>query len=117
MPQPLGRCKDVFDPVTYLRLGKVMPMVPSAYCRHVVRRADPARLPAQARRDAMLRGKTRCVQEGRFEVHGGRKVWRQLACEGFQVARCMVERLMKTLDLPGMRRGSFIRTTVSGSPR
>lgn len=41
-----------------------------------------------------------------------RKVWKQLRCEGFDVARCTVERLMRELGLPGVRRGSFKVTAV-----
>ncbi len=43
-----------------------------------------------------------------------RKVWRQLNREGISVARCTVERLMKSLGLQGVTRGnSSIRTTVA----
>jgi len=57
------------------------------------------------------------VWEENFQVFGVRKVWRQLAREGIQVARCAVERLMKTLGLRGVRSGRFIRTTVSDRSR
>jgi putative transposase len=42
-----------------------------------------------------------------------RKVWRQLLREGFAVARCTVERLMKAMGLQGVVRGKTVRTTVS----
>ncbi|EEE0989070.1 IS3 family transposase [Salmonella enterica] len=35
------------------------------------------------------------VYEANYSVYGARKVWRQLLREGFSVARCTVERLMK----------------------
>jgi len=41
-----------------------------------------------------------------------RKVWRQLKREGFDVARCTVERLMRSLGLEGIRRGKKKRTTI-----
>ncbi|MGR3435119.1 MAG: IS3 family transposase [Shimia sp.] len=44
--------------------------------------------------------------------HGARKVWRQLRREGFEVARCTVERLMRIMGLQGAVRGRRIRTTV-----
>jgi transposase InsO family protein len=47
-----------------------------------------------------------------FEVYGARKVWRQMLREGFDVARCTVERLMADLGLQGVIRGKPIRTTV-----
>src|SRR5690606_5810049 len=48
-----------------------------------------------------------------FRVYGVRKVWRQLRREGFAVARCTVERLMKRLGLRGVVRGKSVRTTIS----
>ena len=42
-----------------------------------------------------------------------RKVWRQLLREGYDVARCTVARLMKTMALQGVIRGGRVRTTVS----
>ena len=48
-----------------------------------------------------------------FAVYGVRKVWRQLQREGFSVARCTVERLMRGLGLRGVIRGKRPRTTVS----
>ena len=47
------------------------------------------------RPDAVLRDKTRRVFDGNFQVHGVRKVWRQLKREGEDVARCTVARLMR----------------------
>ncbi|SIT48429.1 hypothetical protein BN2475_1030002 [Paraburkholderia ribeironis] len=96
---------------------RVLPIAPSTYYQLVARRADPARLPARAQRDAMLCGEIRRVWQENFQVYGVRKVWRQLAREGIQVARCTVERLMKKLGLRGVRRGRFIRTTVGDSSR
>jgi putative transposase len=46
-------------------------------------------------------------------VYGADKVWAQLNREGVRVARCTVERLMRTLGLRGVVRGKrSIRTTV-----
>jgi len=47
-------------------------------------------------------------------VHGADKVWRQLRREGFEVARCTVERLMRAMGLRGVVRGrAFTTTTVA----
>ena len=51
--------------------------------------------------------------EENFGVYGVRKVWRQLKREGHDVARCTVERLMRTLGLQGVIRGKPVRTTIS----
>ncbi len=64
----------------------VLPIAPSTYYEHVARRRDPARLPARARRDEVLRSEIRRVWEGNFRVYGVRKVWRQLRREGIAVA-------------------------------
>jgi transposase InsO family protein len=47
-----------------------------------------------------------------FEVYGVRKVWRQMMREGFDIARCTVERLMQDMGLHGVIRGEPIRTTT-----
>lgn len=47
------------------------------------------------------------------EVYGADKVWRQMHREGLQVARCTVERLMRTMGLQGVVRGKKVRTTQS----
>jgi len=52
------------------------------------------------------------VFEANFRVSGIRKVWRQLQREGFDVARCTVARLVKTMGLGGITRGKPLRTTV-----
>lgn len=49
------------------------------YRAHAARRADPGRLPARAKRDAMLMAEIRRVHAANFGVYGVRKVWRQLA--------------------------------------
>ena len=41
---------------------KVLPIAPSTYRAHIARRADPARLPARARRDLVLKAERgRCM--------------------------------------------------------
>ena len=48
-----------------------------------------------------------------FQVYGVRKVWRQLLREGYDIARCTVARLMRTMGLQGVIRGKPVKTTVS----
>jgi transposase InsO family protein len=92
---------------------KVLPIAPSTYHEHVARRADPSRLPARTKRDHQLVPEIKRVFSENFEVYGARKVWRQLRREGFDPARCSVERLMKSLGLQGVIRGKTLRTTIS----
>jgi putative transposase len=92
---------------------KVLPIAPSTYHAHAARRADPARLPARARRDLVLTADIQLVFDANFGVYGVRKVWRQLGREGKKIARCTVVRLMRRMGLQGVVRGREVRTTVS----
>jgi transposase InsO family protein len=97
---------------------KVLPIAPSTYREAAARRRNPERLPARARRDAMLKVEIERVFTENFRVYGVRKVWRQLRREGVAAARCTVGRLMKALGLQGAIRGKPIRTTIfdTGAP-
>ena len=92
---------------------KVLPIVPSPYPEHASKRADPTKLSAWAKRDMSLKVQIRRLFAENFEVYGVRKVWRQLRREGFDIARCTVERLMRSMGLRGVIRGKPIKTTVS----
>ncbi len=91
---------------------RLLPIAPSFYRAHRARQADPSRLPDRAKRDAELQVEIARVHAGNFGVYGARKVWRQLRREGFEVARCTVERLMRAMGLQGAVRGKKIRTTI-----
>ena len=92
---------------------KVLPIAPSTYYDTLAKRTDVDRLSGRARRDARLKIEIRRVFDANYRVYGVRKVWRQLRREGFDVARCTVARLMKTMGLQGVIRGKHVRTTVS----
>ncbi len=90
-----------------------LPIAPSTYYECKAREADPARLSARARRDIKLSGEIQRVYDENFLVYGAYKVWRQLNREQITVARCTVERLMRSLGLQGVVRGRSCRTTIS----
>jgi len=92
---------------------RVLPIAPSTYYDHLVKRRDPAKLSARAKRDSALKVEVRRVFEENFSVYGVRKIWRQLQREGFDAARCTVTRLMKDMGLQGAIRGKPVRTTLS----
>ena len=92
---------------------RVLPIAPSTYHGHAARRKNPALASARARRDRVLEREVRRVFEENFSVYGARKVWRQLRREGFEVARCTVERLMRAMGLHGTVRGKKVRTTIA----
>src|ERR1700734_2319241 len=80
--------------------------------RHAAKRADPAKLSARAKQDAIGKSKIRRVFAENFDVYGVRKVWRQLRREGEDIARCTVERLMRSMGLQGVIRGKPVKTTI-----
>jgi len=90
-----------------------LPIAPSQYYEHKGRQADPERRPPRLRRDEALRPQIRRVHAENFGVYGARKVWRQLGREDIVVARCTVERLMRSLGLQGVVRGRKCRTTIA----
>jgi putative transposase len=92
---------------------RVLPVAPSTYHEHVAQRRDPARLSARAQRDEALKPEVMRVFAENFSVYGVRKVWRQMQREGFDVARCTVQRLMRELGLRGVIRGKPVRITIS----
>ena len=96
---------------------RVLPIAPSSYHAHAARRRDPARLPDRARRDLVLKPEIRRVFSENFSVYGVRKVWRQMKRDGFDVARCTVERLMREMGLQGVIRGKPVKTTLSDKER
>ena len=92
---------------------RVLPIAPSTYRERVAQRRDPERLSVRVRRDQDLKPEVVRVFAENFGVYGVRKVWRQMNREGFAVARCTVERLMRDLGLQGVIRGKPVRTTIS----
>ena len=91
---------------------KVLPIAPSTYRAHAAKRADPAKLSARAKQDAIRKSEIRRVFAENFDVYGVRKVWRQLRREGEDIARCTVERLMRSMGLQGVIRGKPVKTTI-----
>jgi transposase InsO family protein len=92
---------------------KVLPIAPSTYRERALQRRDPARLSTRRQRDLTLKPEVQRVFDANFGVYGVRKVWRQMRREGFDIARCTVERLMREMGLAGVIRGKPVRTTLS----
>jgi transposase InsO family protein len=96
---------------------RVLAIAPSTYHAHAARNINPAAAPPRVQRDAMLKREIQRVFNENFGVYGVRKVWHQLKREGFDVARCTVARLMKTMGLQGVIRSKAKRTTVADPAR
>ncbi|MCS4320800.1 putative transposase, partial [Serratia sp. BIGb0234] len=87
-------------------------IAPSTYYWHQQRQLHPEKCSQREKYDAQISQEIKRVYEENYSVYGARKVWRQLLREGFSVARCTVERLMKIIGLRGVLRGKAIKTTV-----
>ena len=92
---------------------KVLPIAPSTYRVHAARQADPDLRPVRAKRDEVLSREIQRIWQENRQVYGARKVWKQSRREGWAMARCTVERLMRQLGLCGVVRGKVVKTTHS----
>jgi transposase InsO family protein len=88
-------------------------IAPSSYHEHATRLAAPGKRSARARRDDKIKEQIKRVHDDSSGLYGTRKVWRQMRRDGIEVAKCTVERLMRTMGLAGVRRGKTTITTVS----
>jgi putative transposase len=95
------------EPICAVLSEHGLKIAPSTYYEQV--RRSPS---AREQRDEALLVEIRRVHRANFGVYGARKVWLQLNREGFVVARCTVERLMRAEGLVGVRRGTVKRTTI-----
>ena len=91
----------------------MLQIAPSGYWRHAAHQRNPKLRCARAQRDDTLMPHIERVWQANMRVYGADKVWKQMSREGFEIARCTVERLMKRLGLQGVRRGKVVRTTIS----
>lgn len=90
---------------------RVLEIAPSTYYEHKAVERDPDRASARAKRDAVDKGAIKRVFEASRGRYGARKVWHVLRREGRDIARCTVERLMRTTGLQGVVRGKKVVTT------
>lgn len=91
---------------------RTLQIAPSAYYERKRQSLEPDLRSPRRKMDEVLRTAIRRVWEDNFQVYGARKVWRQLRREGYSMARCTVERLMREMGLQGVIRGRTKRTTI-----
>lgn len=94
---------------------RVLPIAPATYYEHRARSLDPGRRPQRTKRDDQLRVEIERVWKENFSVYGAEKVWQQLHREDVEVARCTVERLMRSMGLRGAVRGRAFKVTTQVS--
>jgi hypothetical protein len=101
-------CGGGVEPICAVLTEHGIKVAPSTYYDHVGRTPT-----AREQRDTHLLTEIRRVHAANYAVYGARKVWLQLNREGIPVARCTVERLMRTDGLAGAVRGKVKRTTIA----
>jgi transposase InsO family protein len=95
---------------------KELPIAPSTYYRLKSLENAPEKFSPRRQQDELYKSHIQRVWEENHEVYGARKIWRQLHREGFEIARCTTERLMRAMGLRGVTRGRAIqRTTISSN--
>ena len=87
-------------------------IAPNTY--YVAKKRPPS---TRAVRDEELKVHISRVHAENLSVYGADKIWAQLNREGIPVARCTVERLMRTLGLSGARRGKAYKVTTRSDGR
>nr|WP_122072435.1 IS3 family transposase [Pseudophaeobacter sp. EL27] len=93
----------------------VLQIAPSTFYERLAIERNPDRASERAKRDAYLRKEMKNVWTKNRSVYGARKLWHAMKREKIDIARCMVERLMRQLGIQGARRGKKIKTTC-GQP-
>jgi len=90
---------------------RTLQFAPSTYYDLRATARDPDRASARAKSDAALSVKIDAAWEDNRKLYGARKIWHVLRREGEDVARCTVERLMRSLGIRGVVRGKKVITT------
>jgi len=90
---------------------RALQFAPSTYYDRRAIARDPDRASARAKSDAALSLKIDGAWADNRKLYGARKIWHVLRREGEDVARCTVERLMRTLGIKGVVRGKKVVTT------
>jgi putative transposase len=107
------------EPICRVLAEHGVPIAPSSYRAAKARPPSPRAL-SDAALAEVIEATFRDREKGRG-VYGARKMWHQLrrdgvtGSDGRPVARCTVERLMRSLGLRGARRGAAVITTKAGT--
>jgi putative transposase len=103
------RAEHGVEPIIAALADSAAAIAPSTYYAH--RNATPS---ARTVRDGELLQRIRTIHAENYGVYGARKVWHELRRQDQPVARCTVERLMRSDGLRGISRAKGPRTTVPG---
>jgi putative transposase len=97
------------EPIVDALRGTCAEIAPSTY--YAARARPPS---ARARADEVTLAKIRAVHAANHSVYGARKTWRALTRQDHVVARCTVERVMRTNGIHGISKAKSPRTTIPG---
>jgi len=92
-------------------------MAPSTHYRQKGFEKNLALIAPRRQGDAFCKNEIQRVWNENHKVYGARKIWIQLNREGFPIAPCTTERLMKALGLRGVTRGRAIQHTTTPSKK
>ena len=90
---------------------RALQFAPSTYYKRRFIARNPERASLRAKSDAALSVKIEVAWADNRKLYGARKIWHVLRREGEDVARCTVERLMRSLGIKGVVRGRRVITT------
>ena len=90
---------------------KMLQIAQSTYYERRAIARDPDRASARAKSDADLCIKINAAWEENRKLYGVRKIWHVLRRDNQEIARCTVERLMRSLGIKGVVRGKKVVTT------
>ncbi|WP_163678755.1 IS3 family transposase [Mycolicibacterium poriferae] len=101
-----NRAEFGVEPICTVLRSAGVSMAPSTY--YDTKTRPPS---ARAVRDAELAPALRTLWEDNYRVYGVRKLWKAARRDGHDVGRDQVARLMRSLDIHGVRRGKPVKTT------
>lgn len=90
---------------------RVLQIAPSTFYAHQSIERAPSLASDRIKRDAMLKPELDRVWKDNYSIYGARKLWYAMKREGYDIARCTVERLMRDMGVEGVRRGKRVKTT------
>ncbi len=90
---------------------RVLPIAPSTFHARQAMDRDPGLASDRVKRDASDKAAIKRAYDASRGRYGARKIWHALRREGRDIARCTVERLMKTMGIQGVVRGEKVVTT------
>jgi len=94
---------------------RVLPIAPATYYARVAIIHNPELASDRAKSDLIDCEDIKRVYKASGQRYGARKIWHALMREGKDIARCTVERLMKSIEIQGPSRQNCYAIRLPGS--